>query len=129
MNAFDKNRYEEYEAEANARWGSSSAYAEYEKKLRERGEDKAALMKGMDELMGKFALCMKGGSAPESAEAQALVGELQGYITEHFYTCTEEILRGLGVMYTADERFRRTIDAHAYGTAVFIRSAIEARNA
>ena len=60
-----------------------------------------------------------------SEEAQALVKKLQGYITEHFYNCTDAILAGLGEMYVADDRFRSNIDRHGEGTAEFIRQAIQ----
>jgi len=54
------------------------------------------------------------------------VAELQRFITENFYTCTNEILRGLGAMYTADERFKANIDrAGGEGTADFVSRAIE----
>ena len=45
---------------------------------------------------------------------------LQNYITENYYTCTNEILAGLGQMYIADARFQTNIDKHAAGTAAFI---------
>ena len=62
---------------------------------------------------------------PESEEAQALVKKLQNYITEHYYTCTDEILKSLGEMYVADERFKNNIDrAGGIGTAEFISKAI-----
>ena len=50
---------------------------------------------------------------------------LQQYITDHFYTCTDEILQSLGEMYTADERFAENIDrAGGTGTAAFTARAI-----
>ena len=52
--------------------------------------------------------------------------ELQNYITENYYTCTDEILAGLGQMYVADERFKNNIDKHAPGTAAFISESIAA---
>ena len=48
--------------------------------------------------------------APTSLEAQAAIRDLQQFITDHFYTCTPEILAGLGQMYAADDRFRKNID-------------------
>ncbi|MBP5379214.1 MAG: TipAS antibiotic-recognition domain-containing protein, partial [Ruminococcus sp.] len=68
---------------------------------------------------------LKSGS-PESDEAQAMVKKLQGFITEHFYICTDEILSGLGKMYAADGEFRENIDrAGGNGTADFAAAAIE----
>ena len=76
--------------------------------------------------MNSFAQCMKNGNAPDSEEAQNLVKTLREYITGNFYTCDKNILAGLGQMYSADERFKRNIDAHGGGTAEFIGKAVEA---
>lgn len=63
---------------------------------------------------------------PADMNVQDKIHELQSFITEHYYNCTNEILRGLGVMYTEDERFRQNIDkAGGSGTAEFVRQAIE----
>ena len=57
-------------------------------------------------------------------KAQNLVKKLQNHITENYYTCTNEILFGLGQMYVADERFKNNIDKHADGTAAYVKDAI-----
>ena len=65
--------------------------------------------------------------SPAAPEAQAAVLELQQFITDRFYSCTPEILAGLGEMYVADERFRQSIDkAGGEGTAEFAARAIRA---
>lgn len=62
---------------------------------------------------------------PAAPEVQAIVCRLQQFITDHYYTCTKEILAGLGEMYAADERFRQNIDrAGGQGTAAFAARAI-----
>ena len=45
-------------------------------------------------------------------------------ITESYYTCTAEILAGLGKMYACDERFKKKIDKYGEGTAEFTSEAI-----
>ena len=112
-----------YEKEAKEKWGQTQAYREYEEK-RPSSQKQQALAAGMDQRMAAFALCMKAGEQPDSAQAQSLVKTLQDHITEHYYRCTNEILAGLGQMYVADERFQKNIDRHAEGTAAFIREAI-----
>ena len=63
--------------------------------------------------------------APAAPEAQTAIRKLQQFITDHFYTCTPEILAGLGEMYVIDERFRENIDkAGGEGTAAFVSKAI-----
>ena len=68
--------------------------------------------------------CRKTGESAESEAAQSLVKQLQAYITDHFYTCTQDILAGLGLMYVEDERFRSNIDRYGEGTAAFACDAI-----
>ena len=75
--------------------------------------------------MGEFAQAMKNGTASDSDNAVALAVKLQQYITDNFYTCTKDILSGLGEMYVLDERFKANIDKHGNGTAEYIRSAIK----
>jgi hypothetical protein len=63
---------------------------------------------------------------PTSEKAQAMVKKLQDYITEHMYTCTKEILGGLGKMYAGGGDFTINIDKiGGEGTAVFASRAIE----
>ena len=63
---------------------------------------------------------------PASEKAQALVKKLQDYITQHMYTCTKEILGGLGKMYAGGGDFTKNIDSFGgEGTAEFASRAIE----
>ena len=121
-----KNKREEYAREAKEKWGNTVAYSEFEKKTGSfSADDHKSLAAGIDGIMAEFAECMKNGFTPDSNEAVNLVRKLQSYITETSYTCTDEILAGLGKMYTGDERFRKNIDRHGDGTAQFISDAIE----
>ena len=130
MSAFDNSDYEtarnQYEAEAKQRWGETSAYKEHAEKTADYTKDKwQKVNDGLMTVLAKFAECMNAGNTADSDKAQALVRELQNYITENYYTCTNEILAGLGQMYVADERFKTNIDKHSLGTASFVREAIE----
>jgi DNA-binding transcriptional MerR regulator len=129
MNVFDNGEFEKqrdsYAKEVKEKWGDTAEYREYSEK-KHSAEKQSELIYGMDALMDEFASCMADGHASESEEAQSLVKKLQAYITENFYTCTKEILSGLGEMYTADERFKANIDKHSEGTAGFIHAAIRA---
>ena len=125
MTAFDNSEFEKYRDEARQRWGGTEAYAEYEKKQAGRSPEKNGdPAKGMEIVLAEFALCKGNGARPDSVDAQTLVKKLQEYITANFYTCTNQILAGLGQMYVADERFRNNIDKHGSGTAEFISEAI-----
>ena len=124
FSAFDTTELDRYSAEAKEKWGKTSAYKEYETKTAGQSKGKfQADGEGLMEVFAKFGAIRSG--APESPEAQNLVKELQDYITAHYYTCTKEILSGLGMMYTADDRFRKNIDkAGGEGTASFAEKAI-----
>ena len=125
MTAFDNSEFENYKQEVREKWGKSDAYKEHTKKTKDYSKDKwNSLAEDMDEIMKEFSLCMKSGAEESSDEAQSLVKRLQEHITENYYSCTKEILAGLGQMYVCDERFRNNIDKHSDGTADFISKAI-----
>lgn len=110
-------------AEVISRWGNTEAYKEYEQRA-EKTDFKDST-EGLNKILQKFAQCKAEGNAPDSDKALALVKELQSFITNSFYTCTYEILRDLGVMYTADERFKNNINKQGENLAEFVSKAIE----
>ena len=116
---------EKYLNEARARWGNTDAYREYEQKTRSHVKEKLA--EANDSLMAifaEFAACKDSVASADSAEAQTLVAKLQAHITANYYTCTVEILAGLGKMYVADERFKKNINKYGEETAEFVSDAI-----
>lgn len=130
MTAFDNSDYEtarkQYETEAKQRWGETEPYKEYNEKTANYAKDKwQEVNVGLITVFAKFAECKNNGHTADSDEAQVLVKKLQDYISENYYTCTKEILSGLGQMYVADERFKSNIDKNGEGTAEFVREAIE----
>ena len=123
---FDTSRIDEYAAQAKASWGKTPEYKEYEGKSKGRtAEENAALSRQMMDVFAEFGAIR--GSDPSGDAAQALVKKLQGFITEHFYTCSDEILFSLGTMYAGGGDFTASIDRHAgEGTAEFAYQAIKA---
>lgn len=125
MRTLDNHVFEKYQAEAQKKWGQTSAYQQHTEKTKEYSKDKwNALAEDMDHIMAQFAICMKDGQAADSQTAQELVAMLQNHITENYYHCTASILASLGQMYVTDERFKRNIDQHGDGTAAYICQAI-----
>ena len=115
-----------YENEAREHWSNTAAYREHEQKTKNYTKEKwAEANDGLMAIFAEFAAFKDSGAGAESAEAQALVAKLQAHITENYYTCTDEILAGLGKMYVADERFKNNIDKYGEGTAEFAADAIE----
>ena len=116
-----------YETEARERWGDTSAYREHQEKTKHYTKEKwAEANDGMLAIFAEFAACKANGVSAASVEAQALVAKLQAHITENYYTCTNEIIAGLGKMYVCDERFKKNIDKYGDGTAEFAADAIAA---
>ena len=120
-----KETFDTYAREAEARWGKTEAWKEYAKKSEGRTEEnEKSLGEGLMDIFRRLGQLRQ--EDPGSQEAQALVKELQSYITAHYYTCTPQILKGLGQMYAAGGEFTENIDkAGGSGTAVFARRAIE----
>ena len=124
--AFDTSKIDEYAKKAKEQWGSTNAYKEYEKKA--GGRSKKETGDVMTKFMGIFSefgeVKMED---PSSETSLGLVRKLQGFITEHFYTCTDEILGELGKAYAGRNEFTENIDkAGGAGTAEFVNEAIQA---
>ena len=116
---------ENYKTESRSRWGATDAYREHEQKTTNYTKEKwAEANDGLMAIFAEFAACKTSGASADSNEAQALVAKLQAHITANYYTCTDEILTGLGKMYVADERFKKNIDKSGEGTASFVSESI-----
>lgn len=119
---FDKSEIEAYKEEVAKKWGDTPEYKEFARRSA-AGFDAE---KGAREMMALFAGLGELKTLPPSdPSVQKKIGELQQFITEHYYTCSSEILSALGQMYVQDERFRRGIDrAGGPGCAAFAGEAI-----
>lgn len=115
-----------YSNEAKERWGNTDAYVEYTEKTKNYTKEKwDEANNGLLSVFAEFSTLKNNGITPDSAESIALVKKLQSHITENYYTCTDEILFGLGKMYVSDERFKQNIDKFGVGTAEFVSNAID----
>ena len=115
-----------HETEVREHWGNTDAYREHEQKTKNYTKEKwAEANDGLMSIFAEFAAFKQNGAYANSNEAQAIVAKLQAHITANYYTCTDEILAGLGKMYIADERFKKNIDKYGEGTAEFAADAIE----
>ena len=122
FSAFDARKIDDYTAQAKAAWGKTDAWKEYE----QRGNSREQNKQSGDALMALIASFGQHRELdPASAEAQAMVQQLQDFITAHFYTCTVPVLRGLADMYDGGGDFTRNIDkAGGEGTAAFLAKAM-----
>ena len=122
--AFDTRKIDEYARKAKETWGTTDAYKEYEQKSKGRTrEEQTQINRQMMDIFREFGEIRNEG--PSGSAAQALVKKLQGFITEKMYTCTNEILSGLGKMYGSGGDFTTNIDSYGgEGTADFASEAI-----
>jgi hypothetical protein len=123
--AFDKSKLDEYAKQAKEQYGNTAEYKEYEKKAGKRTAEENKVMMDRFMLLFKEAGTIKD-TDPASPEAQDLVKRIQGFITENMYTCSNEILSGLGKMYSCGGEYTENIDAcGGEGTGAFLDKAIQ----
>lgn len=115
-----------YAKEVRERWGDTGAYKESERRTADYDlADWNELSVGMNEIMADFAELKCSGVAPSDEPARHQVEKLKQFITDRMYTCTDEILSGLGQTYVADDRFTKNIDKHGEGTAAYVSDCIK----
>ena len=124
--AFDTKKIDEYAAQARAEWGGTPEYREFERRTKDRGPAQTrALNAQMMAIFAEFGAIRR--EDPAGEKARQLVRRLQGFITVHFYTCSDAVLAGLGAMYAAGGEMTANIDrAGGEGTAAFAAAAIAA---
>lgn len=122
---FDTNKIDEYAERAKEQWGKTDAYKEFEEKSKDlTDKDQQNMANELMQLFTEFGQMIS--TDPSDEKVQLQVKKLQDYITEHFYNCTNEILLGLGKMYSGGGEFTENIDrAGGKGTAEFVTKAIE----
>ena len=125
FSAFDRSKLDEYAAQAKASWGNSPAYKEFEEKQISRTEEENKMLgEQCMQIFKQFGDIKE--SDPASSDVQSLVAKLQKFFTDNFYNCTNEILRGLGKMYSSGGDFTKSIDDYAgEGTAQYVSKAID----
>ena len=123
--AFDSSKLDEYSKKAKEQWGQTPAYKEFSEKSKNwTKEYETGLMNDFMKYFEEFGTMKE--MDPASDEVQAQVKKVQDFITENMYTCTNDILRGLGAGYAAGGEFTENIDKMGgKGTAEFIYEAIK----
>lgn len=121
--AFDKKKIDNYKKQAQAFWGDTDAFKEFQEKTINISEV-SIINQQLMMIFVEFGEIKTDNY--DSKEAQILVKKLQNFITNHFYHCSNDILLSLGKMYINDSEFTQNIDAFAgEGTALFVNKAIE----
>ncbi|WP_442856399.1 MerR family transcriptional regulator [Butyrivibrio sp. WCE2006] len=93
--AFDTKKLDEYSKRAKEQWGKTSQYKEFVDKSKNwTKDDEKTLMENLMQIFVRFGQLRD--LDPASKEVQEQVKSYQNFITENMYTCTDEILLGLG---------------------------------
>lgn len=127
LQPFDRSKLDEfqkqYEQEVKEKYGQTKAYEQFEGKRKSyKDDDFSIIEQERIEIFKKIAAVMD--LNPEEQTVQELIHEWRMHITRYHYECTIEIFRGLGEMYTADERFKNNLDQIRDGFAEYMSDAI-----
>ena len=122
---FDPKKIDEYSQQAKVLYGKTDAYKEFEQKqknrTKEQEKDLNAQVMDFFARLGKMRPC-----PPDSEAAQNWAKELQAFFTEHFYTCTPQILKSLAESYAGGGSMTENIDkAGGEGTGAFAKLVID----
>ncbi|MGX5657754.1 MerR family transcriptional regulator [Geodermatophilus nigrescens] len=118
---------EEYEREAEERWGETDAWAESRRRTAAYSKDDWVRIKAEGEdVEARMAAALQAGVAPDSARAMDLAEEARQQISRWFYDCPPEMHAGIGRMYVEDERFAAHYERRAPGLAQWVSTAVQA---
>ena len=122
---FDPKKIDEYSQQAKVLYGKTDAYKEFEQKqkgrTKEQEKDLNAQVMELFAKLGKLRPC-----PPDSEAAQNWAKELQAFFTEHFYTCTPQILGSLAESYAGGGSMTENIDkVGGEGTGAFAKQVID----
>lgn len=121
---FKIGELDDYSAQAETLYGKTDAWRESQEKAKGRTKEQTADL-GRQTMALFERLGQLKSLSPDSGEVQAWVRELQDFFTKNFYTCTNEILLGLGDLYAGGGSMTENIDAAGgKGTGAFAREAI-----
>jgi DNA-binding transcriptional MerR regulator len=121
---------EEYEAEAEQRWGDTEAWAQSQRRTSAyTKEDWVRIKEEGAEVERRFAEALRSGVPADSPEAMDVAEEHRQQIQRNFYDCPPAMHAGLGRMYVEDERFTAHYEQIAPGLAQYVSTAVQANAA
>ena len=118
---------QEYQDEAKERWGSSDAWKQSARRMKNYSKDDLERMKQeMHVIQNRLEQVFVAGDSPDSDAAIAAVDAARLHIDSWFYDCTRQFHVNLTAMTSMDERFVKNIDKNCTGLARFIHEAAKA---
>ncbi|HET7399433.1 MAG TPA: MerR family transcriptional regulator [Intrasporangium sp.] len=120
---------DEYEQEAQERWGDTDAWTQSAERTRRYTKaDWQQVKAEMDAAHEAFASAKRAGLPPTSTEAMDAAEQHRQHIHHRFYDLSHEAHRGLADLYVSDARFTKTYDDVEPGLAAYVRDAIHANS-
>lgn len=121
---------EEYQAEAEQRWGESDAWRQSTaRSARYTVADWERIKAEGEAVNAAFIAAKRAGLAPDSTQAMDAAEAHRRHIQDNFYDLDHAFHSGLAEMYVADPRFERTYEELEPGLAGYVREAILANAA
>ncbi len=118
---------EEYQAEAEERWGDTDAWKQSASRTkRYTTSDWEAVKAESEAVNAAFVAAKRAGLPPTSTEAMDAAEAHRRHIHERFYDLSYEFHTGLAAMYIADARFERNYEDLEPGLAAYVHDAIHA---
>jgi DNA-binding transcriptional MerR regulator len=121
---------EEYEAEAEQKWGDTEAWAQSRRRTRAMTKEDWLRAKAEgDDVERRFAEALRDGVPAHSEQAMDIAEAHRQQISRNFYDCPPQMHAGLGRMYVEDERFTAHYEEIAPGLAQYVSTAVQANAA
>ena len=121
---------EEYEKEAEEKWGGTDAYAESMRRTKPYTKQDWVDIKAETEAVNTaMAALMDEGVPADDPRAMDVAEEHRLQIDRRFYPCSQEMHVGLGQMYVMDPRFTQYYEKVHAGLAQYMYDAIKANAA
>lgn len=127
---FGDGYHEEYEAEAEQRWGDTDAWRQSRSRTaRYTRADWEAVKAEAEAVNVAFVAALDAGLPADSVEAMDAAEAHRRHIHDRFYDLGYAMHRGLADMYLADPRFTATYEDVHEGLAQYVHDAIHANAA
>ncbi|MFJ2862674.1 MerR family transcriptional regulator [Kitasatospora sp. NPDC087314] len=122
---FGEGYQEEWEQEAEQRWGNTEAWAQSQRRTGGYGKaDWQRIQAETTDLNTRLVEALTAGEPADGAAAMDLAEAHRQHICQNFYDCTFTIHRGLAGLYVSDPRWTTTYENLAPGLAQWLHDAI-----
>ena len=126
---FGESYSEEYQAEAQERWGDTDAWRQSAARTKTYTRaDWAAIKAETESINTDFIAAKRTGEPADGEIAMDIAERARLQIHDRFYDCSPEFHRNLGEMYVSDPRFTASYDDQEAGLAQYVRDAIVANS-